>query len=117
MDETEIDEWFALERERLEEDFTEALLSTNDDRRIERAKKRFDRDYGKLITTYQDKQRALLLQTQRIIALRVPLARVRAWWHMKKQESKTWFTRQSAVLRKWRFERKIRRILKDKSDL
>lgn len=114
MEETELDEWFTAARERLEENYFVAISAGKDS---EKAKAVFDKNYKTLITGLQTRQEHIYESRRRSAALKAPFARFSANIKLQlKRLSDRWDNR-SHPFRKWRFERKVRRILKDKSDL
>jgi ppGpp synthetase/RelA/SpoT-type nucleotidyltranferase len=112
MEESELDEWFTQERERLEERFYAQALKDS-----VAAKERFDRDYKALITTFQHKQAQIYDAQMRSEHIHAPIARVRERVRRFLHPIKKIPRRIKRRITTWFFERKMRRILKDKSDL
>jgi hypothetical protein len=112
MEEQELDEWFNEQKERLEERFYAEA-----EKDVAKAKARFDKDYQLLIRQFQQKQGALYDQKARAARLHKPVDRMRERWRLTISEVRQWIAAKRLAVKKWRFDRKIRRILKDKSDL
>ena len=118
MDEAEIDERFSAQKENLEERFYAVL---NDQKASEakrqKAKERFEKDYRALIEDLQKQQYALYLRQKRAVAMRAPFLRITEHMSLWRASCKQWFTSRKQAVKKWFFDRKVRRILRDKSDL
>ena len=117
MEETELEEWFVREKEKLEERFSTVLRTEKDDKKINRAKEHFDSKYRALIHKYQNKQNSMYTQQRRAAAMQAPIARIREHTQTFFKRIKDWKEQKKQAVKKWRFDRKVRRILKDKSDL
>jgi hypothetical protein len=114
MEESELEEWFSESREKLEERYFAAVTAGKD---TEKAKLEFDKGYRSLIAGFQERQAQLYEHKLRAAALKAPFARVRDRVRLFfKRIGDRWRNRGHPI-RKWLFERKIRRILRDKSDL
>lgn len=112
MEEPEIDEWFSEEKERLEERFYAEAQKD-----VAKAKERFDHDYRKLILNFQAKQEQSYDAAKRKAALQKPLARFKERRRLAAEAVRQWWQQRTLALKKWWFDRKVRRIIKDKSDL
>lgn len=112
MEESELDEWFNEEKEKLEERF---YLEAEKD--VYKAKDHFDKDYQTLIKLFQQKHDKLYDQQVRAAKMRKPIERFQAKIELKKMLTKQWINEKKLAVKKWIFDQKIKRILKDKSDL
>ena len=114
VEETELDEGFAEARERLERGYFAAVTQGKDPDKVKLV---FDREYKSLIVELQKRQAQLYESRRRNAALKAPFARYASGLKLVfKRLSDKWDNRGHPI-KKWRFERKIKRILKDKSDL
>jgi len=114
MEEQELDEWFTEQREKLEARFYAVL---NENKESTKEKERFEKDYQELILEFQKRQMALYAQQKRLAALQAPMARWSSQHALLQTQLENWWAGRKAAYKKWRFDRKIRRILKDKRDL
>jgi hypothetical protein len=114
VEDGELDEWFVEERNKLEEEYYNAAKARKDSEKI---RARFDKKYKALIAKLQHEQNKNYDHARRNAALLGPFRRVRAWMKLTiKQLEERWKNRGHPV-RRWLFERKIKRIIKDKSNL
>jgi hypothetical protein len=111
-DETEIDDWFDEEKERLEERFHTEFM-----RNPERAKSRFDREYRALIIALQKKHIALYEHQLRMAKLKKPFTRMKMEVHARLDLVPPWWDARVLAVKKWWFDRKFKRILRDKHNL
>jgi hypothetical protein len=118
MEESDIDEWFSEEKERLEERFYAALnASKSTEKAKDNAKKRFDKDYRALIATLQKKQLDLYERKRRVAAIHAPIDKAMARMRLASMRVTQWSAAKKEAVKKWFFDKKVRRILRDKSDL
>jgi hypothetical protein len=110
MEESELDDWFNEQKEQLEEKFYASKDPV-------KAKQEFDSAYKKLILNFQKKQEAIYDHKRRIAALQAPIARQREHMRLFFSRIGDWFSARRQAMKKWMFDQKIKRILKDKSDL
>jgi hypothetical protein len=113
-EEAELEEWFTERREQLEESLLTSLQEGHDS---ERAKARFDRAYRAAIAGYQRQQQRIYERRRREAAARHPIARIRERVALLQERMAAAWERRKSAVRQWFFERKIRRILRDKNDL
>lgn len=109
MDDAELDDWFGQEKDRLEDRFYAEKDTT-------KAKEQFDRDYRKLLAAYQRKQEDIYAHQRRHAALQKPIRRWKEAWHLRVAMARGWFEERKLAVRKWLFDRKIKRILQDRSN-
>jgi hypothetical protein len=114
MDDAELDDWFTEEREKLEERF---LYAVQENKGPERAKVAFERKYRSLIAKYQREQQAIYDHKRRSEAIQAPITKWKARIAEKQDDLGLWWAARKTAVRKWFFDRKVRRILKDKRDL
>jgi hypothetical protein len=110
VEESELDEWFGEQKERLEEEFYASKDQV-------KAKERFDHKYRKLITDYQHKQLSIYEGKMRAARLKAPFVKLAERKKMILGRIGLWFTMRKQAVKKWFFDQKVKRILKDKSDL
>lgn len=110
MDELELEDWYAQEREKLEEVVMKAL---QDNKHPDAAEVTFNKKYRALIKTYQEKQQTLFNKEQRSKKIAKPIARIREQITLIQQTPGFWFQRKKKEYQKWRFDRKVKRILKE----
>jgi hypothetical protein len=112
MEESEIDEWFTAQKEKLEERFF-ATFQKN----AEQAKLEFDVAYKKLILEFQKRHNDLYSKQLRDAKMRAPIERLKEGVRLRKEAVRTWYKEKVMAFKKWRFDKKIKKILQDKSDL
>jgi bisphosphoglycerate-dependent phosphoglycerate mutase len=113
MEESELDEWFNEQREKLEEKVYADINGKNP----QRAKEEFDKRYRALIAEFQKKQAQIYESKERSARMQKPIAAVKLNLGLAWQACTGPFRRMKPAIKKWFFERKIRKILRDKSDL
>lgn len=113
MDDAELDEWFNEEREKLETVLFEALLNNKN---AEQARLVFDKKYRKLIAQLQKKQDQNYDHARRMVKIQKPIDKIKAIFENTTTTISIWWTKVREAVRRWFFERKIKRILRDKSD-
>jgi hypothetical protein len=109
MEESELDDWFNEQKEMLEERFYAEAQKD-----VAAAKAHFDKDYKKLIREFQEKQVKIYEHKERAARLQKPIARSRELMRLRTQAVKQWWRQMRLDVKKWRFDRKIRRILKQR---
>jgi hypothetical protein len=114
MEEAELEEWFNTQKEKLESEVYAALQANKE---TEKAKVLFDKKYRALIAELQRRENAIYQKGLRSERIRAPIQKFQARWESITQPIKAWPKAQKMRFKKWRFERKIRKILQDKSDL
>ncbi len=114
MDELELDEWFNETRDELEAKFFSELQNNKDP---EKARLRFDKQYSALIKQFQKKQESMYENKKRMKKIQAPWIKFKDNINELIDTISSWFTKLKDSIRKWFFERKIKRILRDKSDL
>jgi|GEM_PF-1745124 len=117
VEESIIEDWFTQEKEKLEEEYLNVLHSVHDDDTLKKAHRRFEKRYCKLIAEYQHRLQKFDNQVRRKNAIATPIARWRAKWNAARTQTSDWIARKREEFRKWRFDKKVRKILKDKRDL
>jgi hypothetical protein len=110
MEDSEVDDWFNEQKEKLEEKFYASKDQV-------KAKEEFDVAYRKLILGLQQKQEAIYEHKMRMAAMQAPIGRIRDKTKLFFASIGVWFTLKKQAVKKWFFDQKIKRILKDKSDL
>lgn len=112
MEESELDEWFNEQKELLEERFYQRAAKDS-----LKAKEEFDVAYKKLIVNFQQSQQDIYAKQKRNAALQKPIARARERINLFFTSISMWFSVKRESVKRWFFEQKIKRILKDKRDL
>lgn len=101
MDEQELDDWFRQQRSRLEERFS-----------AHRDTARFDRDYRRLLATYQRRQEAIYARSQRRAAREKRIGQWKERWQGCFESLRQAVASRKARLKAWLFNQRIRRILR-----
>jgi len=107
VEDGEIDDWFAFEKEALGDRLTTDLKRGVD---YVKAKDRFDEGFAHLFKEYEEKYRdaaQILAQRER---LQRPIRKFRQWRAERKLAWTLWWKRQKEGFKKWRFEREYRRL-------
>jgi CRISPR/Cas system CMR subunit Cmr6 (Cas7 group RAMP superfamily) len=112
MEESEVDDWFNEQKEMLEERF--AAESQKD---LYKAKDRFDKDYKRLLLEFQKRHGKVYDQKLRQARMQKPIARFRERKRLLVESTDLWFTERKLAIKKWFFDQRVKRILKDKRDL
>ncbi len=116
MDDMELDDWFNEEREKLETVLLEALQNNKQSDNADNARKIFDKKYKKLIVSFQKQQEQSYTKKRRLEQMQKPIDKMRAKYENISSAVSAWWTKRKEAVRRWFFERKIKRILRDKSD-
>ena len=114
MDELELDEWFNERRDELESEFINSLQKSKDH---EKARVQFDKKYSNLIKEFQEKQKSMYDNKKRIHDIQAPWIKFKLWFVNLFEKIGLLYDKIKESIRKWFFERKIKKILRDKSDL
>jgi hypothetical protein len=118
MEESEIDDWFNEQKEKLEEKVYLIMnAQPRNEAKMAKAKEQFDKEYRALILQLQQKHEKLYDQKLRSAKLKAPFVRLSERWSLFLVQVKRWFTEKHLAIKKWLFDRKIKRILRDKSNL
>jgi hypothetical protein len=114
MEEGELEEWFNSQKERLEAEVYAALQANKE---TEKAKLLFDKKYRALILELQKRENTIYEQKVRAEKRRVPIQKMQTRWQEFVTPIKAKPRELRMAMKKWLFERKIKKILRDKSDL
>ena len=113
MEESELDEWFNEQKELLEERVAAGLQGKDP----VRAKHEFDAKYKALIVEFQKRQEQIYESKERSIRLQKPVARAKERFATLIKRIADDYKNRKLIIKKWFFDRKIRRIVRDKRDL
>ena len=113
MEDSELDDWFTEEREKLEEKVYLGLQGKNPIK----AKEDFDKQYRALILEFQKKEQQIFDSRERNAKIQAPIRHAKERMSLFFKKIQSWLAAQKLAIKKWFFDRKIRKIVRDKSDL
>jgi hypothetical protein len=109
QEDSEIDEWFNEQKDLLSERMYDELQKGV---AFEKAQTRFDTDFKRLLGQYNERYRTAMSTNVRSERLGRPFRRFHAWREERALKRSLWWKEQSERWRRWRFERKYRKLFK-----